>query len=325
MISRTLFLPFLLILVSSFSQAMDRVGILVLAHGGTPQWNAAVEKAVAPLQAFCPVTVAFGMAQRSSLQAAIQELEEKGVSRIAVVGLFISPHSFRHQTEYLLGLRADPPEEFLGPHAHEHKQSSSGDLEDREHQNNIPLPIQTRAELILNRRGLYDSPRVGKILVERVQARSLAPGKESVLILAHGAGADAENERWLARMDALANEVRRWNSFRAVQVETLREDWEEKRRAAEKRIRDFVSLGNHDGGRVIVVPFRLFGFGPYRDVLEGLSYEAAELGLLPHPNVGEWIKEEAADCFSRAGWHQVFPSAQVPASRENPVPQGGSN
>jgi sirohydrochlorin cobaltochelatase len=97
---------------------MDRVGILVLAHGGTRQWNEAVEEAVAPLEAFCPVTVAFGMAQRNSLQAGVEELEKAGVSRIAVVGLFISPHSFRHQTEYLLGLRADPPEEFLGPHAH---------------------------------------------------------------------------------------------------------------------------------------------------------------------------------------------------------------
>ena len=76
---------------------------------------------------------------------------------------------------------------------------------------------------------------------------------------------------------------------------------------------------------MIVVPFRLFGFGPYRDVLEGLPYEAVEMGLLPHPNVGEWIKEEAADCFSRAGWYQAFPSAQVPASREKPLPQGGSN
>ena len=325
MISRVLLLLFFLTPVPCFSQAMDRVGILVLAHGGTRQWNEAVEEAVAPLEAFCPVTVAFGMAQRNSLQAGVEELEKAGVSRIAVVGLFISPHSFRHQTEYLLGLRADPPEEFLGPHAHEHRQGSSGDLEDREHQNDIPLPIQTRAKLILNRRGLYDSPRVGEILVERVQAGSVAPEKESVLILAHGAGADAENERWLARMEKLANQVRRWNSFRAVQVETLREDWEEKRKAAEKRIRDFVSLGNHDGGRVIVVPFRLFGFGPYRDVLEGLPYEAVEMGLLPHPNVGEWIKEEAADCFSRAGWYQAFPSAQVPASREKPLPQGGSN
>ena len=58
------------------------------------------------------------MKHRNSLQAGVEELEKAGVSRIAVVGLFISPHSFRHQTEYLLGLRADPPEEFLGPHAH---------------------------------------------------------------------------------------------------------------------------------------------------------------------------------------------------------------
>ncbi len=280
-----------------------------MAHGGSPEWNEAVEEAVAPLRSLCPVSVAFGMAQRHSLKAAIRELEAEGVFRIAVVGLFVSPRSFRHQVEYLLGLRVDPPRHFVGSGSHASGHSSFTGS-DGEEEDTIPLPIRTEVELILNRGGLYDSPRMGNILLERVRAQSLSPSRESVLILAHGAGDDAENERWLARLDQLANQVRQWNSFRVVRVETLREDWEEKRRVAEERIRDFVAYGNRDEGRVIVVPFRLFGFGPYREVLEGLSYEADEMALLPHPSVGEWIRGEAADCFSQAGWSQPFPLAR---------------
>ena len=300
-----LLLFFPLVLVTSGSSSVDRVGILVMAHGGSPEWNEAVEEAAAPLRSLCPITVAFGMAQRGTLKAAIQELETEGVSRIAVVGLFVSPRSFRHQAEYLLGVREDPPRHFVGSMAHAPRQGSSTGS-DGAHGNTIPLPIRTEVDLILNRGGLYDSPRMGEILLERVRAQSVSPPRESVLILAHGAGEDAENDRWLARLDQLANQVRDWNSFRAVRVETLREDWEEKRKAAEERIRYFVTQGDRDEGRVIVVPFRLFGFGPYRDVLKGLSYAADEMALLPHAGVAEWIREEAADCFSRAGWPHPF-------------------
>lgn len=56
------------------------------------------------------------------------------------------------------------------------------------------------------------------------------------------------------------------------------------------------------GERVIVVPFRLSGFGPYAEVLEGLEYEADGRGLLPHPQLSEWIRQSAAQAACDAGW-----------------------
>ena len=44
-----------------------------------------------------------------------------------------------------------------------------------------------------------------------------------------------------------------------------------------------------DGGTAIVIPFRVQGFGPYAGVLDGLHYVSDGQGLVPHPNVTEWV------------------------------------
>lgn len=287
--------------------SVDKVGVLIMAHGGSPEWNEAVARAAASLESFCPVEIAFGMAQRESLRDAIARLGEKGVGRAAVVRLFVSAESFRVQTEYLLGLRPDPPPYYLvhgqshssghGPHAAPPRVVSSRDLW-------IP-PIEAGVSLSLSREGLYDSPAMGQIMIERVLALSRQPEKESVLVLAHGEGDDALNAQWMSRLEQLAVEIGKAGPFREVRAETLREDWAQKRAESERRIREFVARESRRG-RVIVVPFRVFGFGPYRQTLEGLDYEADGLGLLPHRLVGEWIREQAEKCIRREGWPNPF-------------------
>ena len=163
----------------------------------------------------------------------------------------------------------------------------------------VPPPIETGATVALNRHGLYDSEEVGQIVVERVLHLSDFPQLESILILAHGEGDDDINRQWITKLQNLAKHVASIQPFRAVQVETLREDWQDKRSRAEKRIRDFVTAANRRDGRVIVVPFRVYGFGPYADVLKGLDYVSDGRGLLPHAAVTRWIKQQAEDCFQR--------------------------
>jgi hypothetical protein len=119
------------------------------------------------------------------------------------------------------------------------------------------------------------------------------PKREHVLILAHGPGDDAENERWLQHLDARAEVVRKALPFRSVRVETLREDWPEKREQAERRIRAFVEESSAQGGRVLVIPFRVQGFGPYAKVLDGLEYSSDGQGLIPHPSITRWIAHQS--------------------------------
>jgi len=155
--------------------------------------------------------------------------------------------------------------------------------------------IESRSSFVLTKQGLAEAPEMGPILAERAKGLSRAPEREDVLVLAHGPGDDAENERWIALIDARAAEIRKTLPFHRVEVHTLREDWPDKRQEAEKRIRAFVTEAAGEGRQTIVVPFRISGFGPYAKVLEGLSYAADQQGLLPHGNVARWIERQAEE------------------------------
>lgn len=261
-------------------------GVLLMAHGGSPEWNRQVLAAVEPLRDRYPIEVAFGMADAVTIQEAVRRLEARGIGRIGVVRLFISGESWYDRTEQILGLRQGapaPPAPTSDAHAgHDGHNNHSMEF----------WRIQTAASFALTTQGLADAEDMGAVLADRARALSRDPQREDVLILAHGPGDDAENERWLAAINARAEAVRDLLPFRRVQVMTLREDWPEKREEAERRIRAFVELARAEGITTIVIPFRVQGFGPYAQVLDGLEYVADGHGLVPHPKVTEWIAEQ---------------------------------
>lgn len=267
-------------------------GVMVMAHGGGAVWNGEVEAMLASLRAELPLEIAFGMAEAASLQAAVQRLEARGVSRIGVVRLFISGESWLERTEQILGVRpgAEPmahgEHDPHGPHgAHDPAAQGGG------HDMGL-WRIATRSTFAVGREGLAEAPEMGEVLVERARGLSRDPRAESVLVLAHGPEDDGENARWLARIDARAEVVRRAAPWRAVKVATLREDWPDKRVAAEALIRDFVAGAGRDGGRAIVIPYRVSGFGPYKSVLQGLDYVADGKGLIPSAGVERWVRRQ---------------------------------
>jgi len=90
--------------------ASAETGILLLAHGGSAEWNGRVLDLTRQVNQKQPIEVAFGMATRRNLQAAVDRLVARGVSDIVAVPLFISSwSSVVTSTEYLLGLRAEAP------------------------------------------------------------------------------------------------------------------------------------------------------------------------------------------------------------------------
>jgi sirohydrochlorin ferrochelatase len=263
------------------------VGVLVMAHGGGTEWNRAVAAAVGPMSSKLPTALAYGMASPYTLQAALDSLNRSGATRIAVVRMFLSGDSFLDQTEYFLGLSGTPPEAFvlMGRAATDPR---------------ARLPLTHNAEIATHADGLLVSPEATAIMVERAQSLSSSPEDESVLIVAHGMGDEGENGRVLQAMQNVAGEVRKLG-FSTVDIATLREDWETARVAAETDIRAFVEREQAAGRRVIVLPMRLSGFGPYADVLSGLEYLAG-VGLLPHDGIAEWVENTAADVICAAGW-----------------------
>lgn len=266
------------------AQSSNSCGLMVMAHGGGDQWNAAVETAVMPLRGEFPVAIAFGMADPVTMQAAVTELEEQHVGCIAVVRLFMSAHSFLHQTEYLLGMREDPPAFFISHGSHAHHGSK-------------PLPLDLSTSIKISETALLDAPEMGGILAANALALSDSSGAESVLIIAHGTGDDQINAEWIQKLDLLADSVRSTGLFSEVAVHSLREDWKDKRVKSEKEIRQFIETHSLNNGSTIVLPFRLYGFGPYEKVLEGLVYQSNGRGLLPSPLVTEWIWRTANELF----------------------------
>ena len=263
----------------------DDLGVLVMAHGGSQQWNKEVLAAIEPLKTEHNIEVAFGMADAASLQQGVEKLESRGARRIGVVRLFISGESFLERTEQILGLSPGAPQRAAAQQEHEGHAAGGHSM--------AFWRIDSQSAFAVSRQGLVEAPEMANVLVERARTLSKEPQREDVLILAHGPGDDAENERWLAHLEARAEPVRRALPFRTVRVETLREDWPEKRKEAEQRIRSYVENAAKNG-RAIVIPFRVQGFGPYAEVLQGLDYTSDGRGLVPDAGVTQWIEHQIA-------------------------------
>jgi sirohydrochlorin ferrochelatase len=279
----------------------SRDGVLVLAHGGDEAWNEGVRSALDPLRERWPVAVAFGMGRADTIQAAFDELEKEGVERVAVVRLFLSASSFEDRILWILGLSDTPPPP--DPHAAgSHGTPSEAAASCHEPEGSGPPPrARTSARILLSPDSLLDAPEVGAILAERARALSKEASRERVLILAHGVGDEVENARWIAKLEVHAEAVRRALPFREVRVEALREDWPDKRVAAEERIRSFATGASSEGGRCLVLPARVYGFGPYAEVLEGVEYVADRRGLLPHDSIARWVEIAARRILETPG------------------------
>ncbi len=273
------------------------IGVLVMAHGGGAEWNAAVAEAVAPLRDRIPLVLALGMADPRTLQAGLDSLAAQGASNVAVIRLFLSGASFLHQTEYLFGLRSDPPPwGMIG-----HRMTAGTDLR----------PLATEARVLVDPDGLAGSRAATGILEQRAEAAA-SERDAGLLLLAHGMGAEDENDRLLAAMERTAEKLRT-AGHPEVRVAALREDWAEARTAAERSIRAAVDEMRKRHGRVVVLPYRLHGFGPYAKVLRGLAYDSGP-ALLPHPLITEWVAERATERFCSAGLPSPLASCALSAN-----------
>lgn len=284
----------------------DQPGVLVMAHGGGADWNASVSKALTPLRDGVPVALALGMADPRTLQAGLDSLYQQGARTVAVVRIFVSGASFLHQTEYLFGLRSDAPRRAMVGH----RMVDGADI----------APLELKGDVLLDLQGLSGSAEVTRILRDRARESAIDPADTGILLLAHGMGDEGQNRDLLAAMEVGARGLRS-EGYAEVRVAALREDWAEARAKAEKEIRAAVAAMGERWGRVVVIPYRVSGFGPYARVLDGLDYVAAG-SLLPHPLVTEWIRERVGATFCAAGFESPFGSCPT-VSRPSPVRRPG--
>lgn len=259
-------------------------GLLLLAHGAHAHtghehhspasiWNSNVEQMALSLDKQHPTEVAFGMADPQTIQAAVNRLEAKGVSEIAVVPLFVSSHSpIIGNSRYILGLQAELAKTTRLQHL------------DR---------VSSTARFRFGQ-AMDSHPLVSKILLERALAMTKDPAKTTVVLIAHGPNDDGENELWLRDMEVHARFLQAKGGFRTVTALTHRNDAPEPVKAAaraafRRQVEDAARVGN-----VVVVPLLLSAGGIEKQVesdLSGLPYRFAQ-PLMPHPNIKRWVELE---------------------------------
>jgi sirohydrochlorin cobaltochelatase len=295
-----------IVLLLSPASYADQPGVLLLAHGGNPQWNARVTELAAQVDKTRPTEVAFGMATRANIQAAIDRLTGRGVKEIVAVPLFVSSwSSVITSTEYLLGQRAEAPPELAWFAKMNHSTPASpppagnaaaahdghaGHVMNTAVDGSVPVksPVPIRMTSALN-----DHPVVAEILVSRARSISQNPAEESIVIVAHGPTAEEENRRWVADMASIASRIAGTEKFASIDYMTLRDDAPKAvRDQATAELRQLVEKRTQEGRRVLIVPL-LVSFGGIerglRERLEGLPYTLPEAGLVPDDRLVTWI------------------------------------
>jgi sirohydrochlorin cobaltochelatase len=294
-------LPLLVVLLASSVRAAAPApyGIILMAHGGDASWNKEIERLRARVDAKVPTETALGMADPASLQAAVDRLEKRGVARIAAVPLFVQTRSeVLDQTRYALGLSSTPSEALRAAyermasahagHAGMNMGPHSMAFSTERVKSSVPITMAPA----LDEHGL-----VGRILLERAQALSLEPSKESVVLVAHGPVDDAAVPAWTSSLSALCAAVAK-GKFHDCAFGILRDDAApEIRAAAVAGLRGLISSAAKEKRRAIVVPVLIARGGIEMKIvkdLAGLDYAWDGKTLAPHPGFDAWVLESAA-------------------------------
>ena len=281
------------------------VGILLLAHGGSKEWNASVEAVAAEAGKSQPTEVALGMADRTTMQAGIEKLTARGVTQIVAVPLFVSSHSsVIESTRFLLGLRADAPAELADYAAMDMGSEHAGHGDGAVSAAGAGAPdAQDKMKPVVHTVPIKMAPALDRhqiladILADRAAAMSKNPAKEEVVLVAHGPNEDADNALWLADLGAVAKLVAAKSPYARVEVATLRDDAEPAvRDAATENLRKIASNGYNANLRVLIVPV-LLSYGGIengiRKRLDGLDHVMSPAGILPDPRIVTWILASA--------------------------------
>lgn len=248
---------------------MVKYGILVISHGSrSGEWVRLVDEAVtaAKLPANVPVESSFlEIVEGRLIQDGIDRLEAQSVTDIVVVPLFISSGSTHiDEISYALGVQSTPtlPTELepFAIHAQIH----------------FTAPID-------------DDPVIAEIIYTKIQALSVDPAREALLLIGHGSIERGFHVRWRKGLDALAERVRALGGFGGAEAAMLLPNqipW--KMRRFKRRMPEhavivaplFLSEGYFTGQ---VIPERL----------RGEAYRYNGQALLPHPGISRWIERQA--------------------------------
>lgn len=294
---------------TSSAPRLPRPGILLLAHGGAIEWNEEVRHVADRADLEIPTEVAFGMATRSTMQAAIDRLARRRVTEIIAVPLFVSSHSsVIDGSAYLLGLRAQMPEDLKDFATMDHGEAMDHSaMHDPDAAVNAMKPISAAVPIRMAS-ALDAHPIVADILEDRAASISIDPAHEVVILVAHGPVPEDDNKLWLRDMGILADRMRSKTRYASVDCLTLRDDADDPvRNAATEQLRQKVQDVTKSRRTALIVPLLLsYGGieGGLRKRLDGLTYRMPSQALLPDERIVSWVvsmtQENAAELAKRS-------------------------
>ncbi len=260
--------------------AASQIGVVIMPHGSTQPWNDAVETTIKPLMSKYPIEMAYGMGDPHIIQDAVSRLEQRGIRRIVFVRMYALDHQMKPTTDYILGLTEHAP----------------ADGHDGGHGSAASAPPQVRTATLFSTFGGYEqNQEIALVLHKRIAELSKDPGSETVLLLAHGEATDEGNDKWLAVMGQNIDRLRQdphCAKLKTIRALTVREDWPKQREKAVAEVRAAIEEAGKQG-RVLVIANRLYGSGPYKKMLHGLTYEINEKGLAD-PVLTRWLEDGLA-------------------------------
>lgn len=269
----------------------ENLGVVFLAHGADWHWNETMRDAVASLAERYRLEFCFSMADRDLVERALRRLEERGAKAAVVVRVFGLESSFRGTVEGMLGLDIEGPDGLRPAPAADG--GGAGGHGGHGGHGMMGSPERIRTALLTSTvGGLEDHQLFARALLDRARELSADPSRETLLITAHGAGADSDNDHWKDLLASIADQMRDLGAeFEDIETVTWREDWPDKSEPEVARARELVESVTADGGRVLVVPARTTGEGPETRLLDGLPIEVGE-GFAPHPLFARWVEEQ---------------------------------
>ncbi len=272
-------------------------GILLVGEGGDYGWVEAADVIRRSAGAAHPVEVAAGPGDQAGLRLALQRLEDRHVSRAALLPLYFFPGSpFFNQTLDAVGLGAaktKTPPAFV---------SRTGSVIPR-------LPVRSEPAVassvrLLRTAPFGESPFFPRLIASRALAVSKSPRHAALFLVGNVPIVETSAAKaWEAWAQNVALQAGISGGFQRAQAFSLREDSPDGERAKYEQALAAAARKALSSGPLVVVPLEprpgLANAGA-RKALRGLLVDFAAKPLLPDPILGPWASAAAQKACGQA-------------------------
>lgn len=247
-------------------------GVLILSHGVGENSDRRMKEALEPVGERWPTAIGFGMAMMDSahLQAAVDDLAERGVERIVLVdqGTTTRHNSLTRQWQYIFGLG--------------------------EEASYLEVPrVSSPGVQFLWTGHFDDDPLITEMLLDNARSISEAPGNEVLILVGHGPEEIDDNVLDLGILARHVERLRERTDFADIKLVNLQDDAIlPVREKNVRQLRRWVQQAARQGRTSLIVPIASASYGVQQHIrqdLRGLDYRFAEAGLSEDPRFPEYI------------------------------------